>query len=270
MRHGILHLASAAIALSAACAWDEGQPFATVAPRLEARVHVPADRDLGQGWQALATGYEVRIDELHLDTGELALVDLGTGALDFDPANPPPGYSLCHNGHCHADDGRLVSYEEIAAELGQGSGTRQLMTLPVGELDLAAGVARDLVCIPGCDLPLAHVRLVTLGVTRVRASGLVRDGARPARIDGELPWSFDMTFADGELVLTTSVDLPADRDHDPDVRLDVELLPTSKIVDGVPWAELGDAPLYVDAHDDARAALAQALGEIDLDIAVTR
>ncbi|MEC9465765.1 MAG: hypothetical protein VX834_08280 [Myxococcota bacterium] len=44
------------------------------------------------------------------------------GAEVFDPINPPPGYSLCHNGHCHHDSGELVDYEDIQLELNQQSG----------------------------------------------------------------------------------------------------------------------------------------------------
>ena len=40
------------------------------------------------------------------------------------PGKPPPGYTLCHNGHCHHPSGRLVPYAEIEAELaGGGVGT---------------------------------------------------------------------------------------------------------------------------------------------------
>ena len=40
----------------------------------------------------------------------------------FDPQNPPPGYGLCHNGHCHNEDNELIDYEDIQEELNQASG----------------------------------------------------------------------------------------------------------------------------------------------------
>jgi hypothetical protein len=254
---------------SVACAWDAGEPFATVSPHLEARVHAPSGRDLGMGWQKLASEYEVRIDRMDIETGELALIDIGLGALGFDPANPPPGYSLCHNGHCHSDEGRLVSYQDIAAELAQGSAARRVMAMPVGALDLVAGESRELACVPGCDLPLARITLADLDVTRVQAAGLVRDGLVPARIEGELGWTL-MLSADSPLVLTGTLELIADRSHDPDVRLDIEFLISSKILDSVIWAELGGAPLLLDADADARAAVLDALGEVALSMEITR
>jgi hypothetical protein len=255
--------------MSLACAWDAGEPFATLSPHLEARVHAPAGRDVGMGWQKLASEYEVRIDRMDIEAGELALVDTGLGALGFDPANPPPGYSLCHNGHCHSDDGRLVSYEDIAAELAQGSAARRVVVLPVGALDLVAGESRQLACVPGCDLPLARITLASLDVTRVQAAGLVRDRLVPARIEGELGFTL-VWSADSPLVLTGTVELIADRAHDPDVRLNIELLISSKIFDSVIWAELGGAPFVLDADADARAAVLDALGEVALSMEITR
>jgi hypothetical protein len=84
--------------LAASCAWEAGTPFATLEASLDARLEVPRDRDLGDGWQKLASGYELAIQQLEVEAGEIALLDPGAGARGFDPANPPPGYSLCHNG----------------------------------------------------------------------------------------------------------------------------------------------------------------------------
>jgi hypothetical protein len=258
-----------------ACAWDAGEPFATVTPHLEARVHTPEGRDVGMGWQKLASEYQVRFDRMELDTGEITLIDTGLGALGFDPANPPAGYSLCHNGHCHSDDGRLVAYQDIAAELAQGSAARRVLAMPVGALDLVAGESRPLFCVPDCDLPLAEITVGNLDVARVQAAGLVRDGLEPARIDGEVAWTLDWTLDvaladDGPLVMTGSVDLIADRSHDPDVRLELELLISSKILDDVPWAELGSGPFALDTGADARAAVLQALSEVALDMETAR
>ncbi len=36
----------------------------------------------------------------------------------FDPANPPPGWKLCHRNHCHNEDGRVASYQQVMAEIG--------------------------------------------------------------------------------------------------------------------------------------------------------
>jgi hypothetical protein len=253
----------------AACAWGAGEPFATLSARIEARLEVPAGRDLGDGWQMLASNYQIAIDTLALETGDVALNDAGAGGGVFDPANPPPGYSLCHNGHCHAQDGSLVSYEDIAAGLG-GGGLVTVVTLPVGELDLSEGVARPLACTPSCDLPLASIAAAELDVIRVRASGRVRDGRTPGRID-EQAWSLDLAFpADAPLVLSAPLSLPADRVHEPDVALVLSLAITSRIFDDVAWAAVGDPDLALEDHPETRAAIAAALGEVTLASAISR
>ncbi len=59
------------------------------------------ERDVGDGWQRLASDFEVKLDDVSLTLQALALLPGAEAALAFDPAAPPPGYSLCHNGHCH-------------------------------------------------------------------------------------------------------------------------------------------------------------------------
>ena len=258
-------------ALAAGCAWDVGEPFATLSARIEARLEVPADRDLGDGWQMLASNYQIAIDTMVVEAGAVALGDAGDGPGVFDPANPPPGYSLCHNGHCHAEDGSLVPYEDIAAGLGPGQVTT-VARLPVGALDLTAGTERGLDCTPSCDLPRANIVVATLDVTRVQASGRVRDGGSPPRFQGERPWALDLAFpTDEPLALSSPLDLPADRSHDPDVALDLTLAPTSRIFDDVAWAALDpEASLALADHVETRAAIVAALGEVTLETTLTR
>jgi hypothetical protein len=268
-------LALASAAALGACAWGDGGHFAELSPHLEAALVAPADRDLGDGWQRLASGYEVRVDALALVLGEIELVDAGTGALSFDPSRPPPGYTLCHNGHCHADDGRLVDYAEIEAELSGGSGSVAVVALPVGELDLVAGVARELSCEPDCGLPLADIRLARGEVTSVAAAGLVRDGRVPARLEGTLSWTLAVApEADAPLSLTGLLELPADRRHPPQVALTLRLAPTSRLFDDLDWAALA-ADVEVDGEPvelagDAAAAVLERLAEAGLEAEISR
>jgi hypothetical protein len=265
-----IHLALPA--LVAGCAWGDGEPFAVVDARLTAALEVPADRDLGGGWQKLASGYEVRIDELVVVAEELTLVDAGTGPSSFDPANPPPGYSNCHAGHCHADDGSLVDYEDIEAELaGGGAGATEVLFWPLGELDLAAGVDRALACDPDCSLPLAHVTAARMHVTGLRLAGAVRDGRADPRLDGEIPFVLDLDLEalTGDPVdLVGPTDLPADRSHDPDVAMTVALRPTVAVLDQVAWAALPDTtPLDL---APVAADLIAAFSGTPLDITINR
>jgi hypothetical protein len=36
----------------------------------------------------------------------------------FDPTNPPPGWVKCHRNHCHHQDGRVASYQQVMQEIG--------------------------------------------------------------------------------------------------------------------------------------------------------
>ena len=226
---------AAAAALLAACTFSDGDPYARLAASFDARLATPADRDAGEGWQKLASDYQVRVATMTLELAGIELVDTGdTSTSGFDPAHPPPGYSLCHNGHCHADDGRLVPYDEIAAELAGGKGLTTVVVLPVGELDLIAGRSGALACEPGCDLPRAHIGLARAGLVRLRVSGSVRDGRSPPRLDGEHAFTLDLPFPEGSL-LRGELDLPADRTHDPDVALALTLAASVGVLDGVDW-----------------------------------
>lgn len=242
----------AAGALVLGCALGPGDHFATIQPSLQAAWTQPEDRPALEGdFRKLASDYEVRLDEavVELSTAELRSFSAGRpaggGGGTFDPANPPPGYSLCHNGHCHRDDGALISYEEIQAELSGGGAAAQrttLMTLPIHEaISLLEGASFSLECEPDCGLELTTVSDVHLEVPRVLLRGVVRDGRVPARIQGEVPFSVE-----GSLGLTHALNLPIDREHFPRLELLLALTPGPRIFDDVDWAT--DTPEQVRVH----------------------
>lgn len=225
---------AAALAAAPACAWTDGSPFAEVDIRLAVAFDGAGREVAGDaGWYRLNTNYQVRIDALELELDALTLLDSGGGAAAFDPANPPPGYSLCHNGHCHHDDGRLVSYDEIIAELAEGGGATAALAVPIGTVDALAGVERAL-CDPPCALGLADVGLATVTVSALTIEGTVRDApGGPGRLDGEQPFAIALAEP---VTLSGALSLPADRTHDPDVRLDVRLAPGPALLDDSDWA----------------------------------
>ena len=96
-----------------ACA-DPGLPWGWV----EAEVQGSFDPDEGrlddEGRLKTSGNYALALDTVEVTFDALTVVLAGAGTADFDPANPPEGYSLCHNGHCHSDAGALVDYEIIA------------------------------------------------------------------------------------------------------------------------------------------------------------
>jgi len=67
-------------------------------------------------------GREVELTSALLTVVDATLQSLsgGGGGDSFDTSAPPEGFSLCHSGHCHHEDGSLWSYEEIEAWLAGG------------------------------------------------------------------------------------------------------------------------------------------------------
>lgn len=172
-------LASAlgAIALFGGCAFEDGDPWGHAEVSLEALFAPPDSRLDDQGRLVTTQAYAVRIDRLELVADALTLQLAGSGGATFDPANPPPGYSLCHNGHCHAEDGSLPTYEAIAAELAGGSGGPQL-TLAASAQPLTLGSAPlviPLECPGECELPRGEVVTATLSVLELRIAGTAFD-----------------------------------------------------------------------------------------------
>jgi hypothetical protein len=253
------------IGLTPACAWGPGEPMGTAIVDLDARWVERADRD-DDGWQRLASDFEVQVSDAVAELGVLALVDTGRVALNFDPARPPPGYTLCHNGHCHASDGRLVPYEEIAAELAGGAPPAPVLALPAGIRDLLLVGARRLDCDGPCPLPRATIGRIELEVEALQVSGVVRDRRDPPRLAGEVAWQLVLRPA-APLAIIGRTDLPVDRESPPTIALAAGWLPSAAILDGV-WferaAEAGGDPWAVADDPDSRAAVEGALGELAL------
>lgn len=271
---------AAALAGGGACTFDAGHPFASLRPSLDARLDEPVDRLLGDGWLKLSSDYQVRFTLAEMEIVRIDLVPMASSEmLSFDIANPPPGYSNCHNGHCHHVSGRLVPYDEIEAELaGGGKGPpAAAASLPLGSLRFIPGEARALTCEPSCDLPLGRVGRLRGPLARVNFEGEVRDGRDPPRIPGALRWRVMATLADAAGVvpdLAGTTDIPADRRHDPLVDLKVQIRPGPALFDGVDWAAVEGAGGVFDLGPAANAAAWEkvrvALLEIQLLTEVTR
>lgn len=185
--------------LATGCALGPGQGFVTLDP-LTLAASAP---------DALATdlGHAIAWDALVLEVGELALQELSGGGATFDPTNPPEGYSLCHNGHCHADDGSLPTYAEIEAALAGDAATWTPVVWadpePVDLLDGGDGI--PLRVRPSPSLPLAEIGRASLALRRLTGAGTVSGGGLAE--DGPLVLDVPLEGA-----LTASLFLAVDRD----------------------------------------------------------
>jgi hypothetical protein len=258
----------------AGCAWGPGEGFAVLEPTVRAAYVPEASRDAGDGYQRLSSDYQVRVTAatMRLERIELIARAARVGSGRFDPARPPPGYSLCHGGHCHRDDGALIPYEDIEAELSGGANpVLPVASLPVGDLDLLSPETRAVGCEPACELPRTEVSRGRWAVTALRLEGTVRDGRATPRFPGERPFRLELasTSADTPVaVLDGALDVPSDRAHAPRVLLSLRLELTSRIFDGVDWAattpgEDGLVDLDAQANAPARTRLLESVVEVD-------
>ncbi len=58
----------------------------------------------------------------------------------FDPSNPPAGWVKCHRNHCHHQDGRVASYQQVMNEIGATKlvGAEAPKAMPAAPSDVAA------------------------------------------------------------------------------------------------------------------------------------
>lgn len=202
--------------IASACTANAGTGFGTLEhASVDARFE-PGSRLGDDGSFLVLGGYRVTPESMSLELGDIRLDELvssgGGGGGVFDPANPPPGYSLCHGGHCHHDDGRLVDYEDIQAELSSGGASAYvtMATVVVGaERDLLVGgeLVLDTV-LPSRELQQGLISRVSMDVARFRLTGTVTGGAfgearLPIVVDVAVDGVLSTLEADREISLDT-------------------------------------------------------------------
>jgi hypothetical protein len=265
------------------CTLSAGDWFAELRASFTARYVARSDRDVGGGWQKLNTLYEVRMTRALVTIQDVELQDLGGGGTGtvFDPTHPPAGYSLCHNGHCHRDDGALIPYDEVIAGINSGgaAATQTVVTLPVGERDLLAPARSELQCEPGCGLGAANIQRARATATRIAFEGLVREGRMPARLTGEVAWRWEAALAADApglepVQLDASAALPADNAHPPKVRLDLTMELGARVFDDIEWSALSQdvagIDLSVAANSAGRDVAHENLAEAELTAVIQR
>ncbi len=228
--------ACAALTLaSVGCTFEPGGGYASVqSARLDIHFDAGAARDLGNSVFLTDQGFAVDLKRFEFTADTLSLEELVTtgssaSSSTFDPADPPPGYSLCHGGHCHADDGRLVSYAEIEAELA-GSSARLVpvvsFTLP-GNIDALSASTIDLPRPdPSPELPRSHLKTGALRLTTFELEALVTSPESTSthslkvKLSSLPPW-------------TQGLDLVIDRDGPESLRVEALLALDGTLLDGL-------------------------------------
>ena len=177
-RNFLLGMTLALAGMSSACLGD-GQPWGVLEAEMQARFAPSDGRFDDEGRLITSADYLIQLERLDVTFDAVTVVLGGAGAADFDPSAPPPGYSLCHNGHCHHESGELVDYEDIALELAGGSsGERVAVALDgaawaLGPDNVSVGVVP---CDPSpCQLPRGKLVGLEVTVAAIDIKGVVFD-----------------------------------------------------------------------------------------------
>lgn len=254
---------AAAIASVGGCAFGDGQPWGRAAFELTVEIDTPDGRVDDSGRLVTANDYAVAIERIDVSTRTFEVRMTGDEATGFDPADPPPGYSLCHNGHCHSDSGALVDYADIAAELSGGSeappdlsvAAAATVTVNIGEpaplpIDpCATGEVSD------CDLPRGELGTLSLLLGEVRVVGRVEDRRSGDRARLVEPIDFEVVIPAGTVA---EADLAGqiDTGRSINVTLASALVLPAALFDEVDWASM--------TTEATVAAIGAALSENDI------
>jgi hypothetical protein len=243
----------------AGCALDPGHGFATVeSARLEVRLEPGEARDLGGDAVLSDLGYHVSLDSATLTIARVELQELRGGAgssATFDPAHPPPGYTLCHGGHCHADDGRLVDYAEIEAELGGGAASfASVVGFAHGEpADLLDGGSTELgAAEPSRELPRARLRKVRARLAAVRLAGVVAEGPAGGGFGDPVPLTVDLALEES---CEAGIDVPIDRDGPGAIAVRIGVTVGGRVFDGIDFAAEAGGAVEITATEHPLAPL---------------
>lgn len=220
-----------------ACTFEDGQPWGAVEMSLETDFD-----DAGRvqdGGLKTSKDYRVELDSLQIGlVSAIVRTASDSAELSFDPASPPPGYSLCHNGHCHYVDGSLVDYADIEAELaGASAGGESLLQAIESKVDIVKTTDVELgECSNDCELGRVSLRTVELNVGSISWSGRVFDTRAESRlpaeglkIQGSLPLN---------LTYSTLVEASTGPQDDVGIRLDLHYAVGAPLLDLFDFAAL--------------------------------
>jgi hypothetical protein len=263
-RRRLLPLLACVVALPmalASCTFVPGSGFATVSHAEVVAAFHPGDRGTAADGVLTDLGYLVQVDLFELELEQAVLLELTGGAHGaFDPADPPPGYSSCHGGHCHAADGSLVSYAEIEVELaGDAAALTPVVTLGVEAIaDLLTGEPLHAEVGPSVELPMVELRQLEVEAHRLVLEATVSGGPEGGELAAPVALRVDL---EGHLRFGGGVDLDVDRDSAPELDLIVELPIDGALFDHLDWSALATdgAIELTDPEDEAATELIEHL-----------
>ncbi|MFT5429725.1 MAG: hypothetical protein ACI9OJ_000397 [Myxococcota bacterium] len=163
------------------CAFSDGNPWGEISLTLSVEHSLEPARLDDSGRWITANDYAIDVSSLTIQVDGVTVRSEApaTSNVTFDPASPPDGYSLCHGGHCHHDSGALVSYEDIAAELGGGGESTWALTFdPDGLWHPATSTLSAIQlgpCSSECQVDRISLSRVSIPSVQVRLVGLVVD-----------------------------------------------------------------------------------------------
>lgn len=233
----------ALVGVLGACGFTDGDHWASATVSF-----TPTFDSAGRDAAALPTTTDFEVRDLSISATFDALVvsqDLATdgGTDTFDPADPPAGYSLCHNGHCHADSGELVDYEDIQAELSAEDSSVRELRVPIDTTTTvtAGATARDLAC-SECTFDRGMISSMQLDVTEWRVTARVFDRRTgdQARIPTE-GIDLDLTLNGGSV--STPLGIVVGPGRAPDIHLTTTFSVAATAFDGVDFSAVDDATI---------------------------
>jgi hypothetical protein len=264
------------VLLLAGCTFQPGVAFGRLdSATLAASFAPPASRLDAEGRVKTDGGYRIRLDALTIVPRRIDFQSTtgtaGTGGT-FDPASPPPGYSLCHGGHCHRDDGALVDYADIEAELAGGAlTTRIVLSLPVEtpfDLLSATSTASLAPSKPDSLLERGTWSKASLQVATLTASGTVADPSTFDRLGGQVrSWSLTLSPAP----FTRAIAVSVDRDASERLAIDARLVLTERLWDAIDFQTLAASAgtLVLDQHEATHRQLAENLTQSAFSVTVS-
>lgn len=264
LRRSVAPLTAASLAALTllGCVDGDGRGWGEVRLSLTSALEVPASNVDAQGRWRTAHGFAVEAPTVVLEFDEVALSAADDAALPFDPATPPAGYSLCHGGHCHADDGSLPTYAEVAAVLaGADADAPVTSTTAAGDAALSLASAVSETALARCEQAPCAVARGSVGGARVIVHGVrlkctvfAASTVQRGRL-GETGHAIDVSFP-VETTIATPMRVDFDRGEAFGQRVALRLVLGPKLLDGLPlgrWATEGGPQDATWAEEDARA-----------------